>query len=509
MNNILKIATESAKMSKNRTALGTRLRSRIFSSLIFLFGITLNHSSAAKTGDLQLPALGENSAGLISITEEYNRGQMVLRYYRAVLPLSHDPFIETYLDSLLQRIVTYSELQNKRLELLVLENPTLNAFAAPGGIVGVHTGIFLIAENEHQLASILAHELAHLSQRHYARRVQQGKKNMAVTMAALVASIILGATGEGDAVMAGILLSQAAIRDAGLKFSRDMEKEADRVGMQTLLKGDFNPHAMPDMFEQMLKSTRYRTKVPDFLLSHPVTESRIADSENRVRNYPIRYYPPNEDYQLIRARVMMHYETNAAHAVKRFSDAIKNPQKMSPLTAHYGLVLALTQAKEIDKARSALKQFKKISHHADAAIIAEADIAAADDDFTLALKLLNNGLRYSPSSHPLNIRYAELLMESGEYEKCEEVLSKHVKRHPNNDYIWYLLAEVHGLAGHILDVHKARAEYFILKGVYGKAEIQLQNARKLMDKDDFQGRAKIEQRLLDLRRLMREAEEGI
>ena len=106
-----------------------------------------------------------------------------------------------------------------------------------------------------------------------------------------------------------------------------------------------------------------------------------------------------------------------------------------------------------------------------------------------------------PNNHPLNVRLAEILMEAGRYSQCEALLVEHVKRHPDNSYVWYLLAEVHGLAGHILDVHKARAEYFILKGIYGKAEIQLRNALRLIDEKDFQSRAKIEQRLLDVRQL--------
>lgn len=459
--------------------------------------------------NLQLPSLGETSAGLISITEEYNRGQMVLRYYRAVLPLSNDPFIESYLQSLLQKIVTYSELQNKRIELLVLDNPTLNAFAAPGGIVGVHTGIFLTAQTEAQLASILSHELAHLSQRHYARGIQQGKKSLAVTIAGLVASLMLASAGEADAAMAGIMLSQAASKDSQLKFSREMEKEADRIGLQTLIKADFDPTAMPGMFEIMLKSTRYRSKVPAFLLSHPVTESRIADTAGRVQKYPRRHHPKSEDYQLIRARVMMQNEDRPSQAAKRFAQALNTPGKMSTITAQYGLVLALTQDKQIKEARKALDIFKANSSNTAIKVIAEADIAVAANNLPLAQALLKAALKVTPNNHALNVRYAEVLMEASEYKTCEKILLAHVKRHPSNAYVWYLLAEVHGLAGHILDVHKARAEYFILKGVYKKSEIQLRNALRLIDDDDFQAKAKVEQRLLDLKKLIIEAEKGV
>ncbi len=470
--------------------------------VIFFFSLqVLSFSSRGATTDLQLPSLGENSAGLISPTEEYALGQELLRLYRASLPTSQDPFLETYLAELLQRVATYSELADKRLELIVLDSPTLNAFAAPGGIVGVNTGTFLTALNEHQLASILAHELAHLSQRHYARRLQQQKASNTMGLAALLASLMVVAAGNGDAGLAAIPAIQAATIESALRFSRDMEIEADRIGMSTLAVAGFDPYAMPGMFEQMLKATRYRTKVPEFLLTHPVTESRIADSSGRAQKYPQKHVEYDQNYQLMRARVIFHFENSPTRAGKRFADEIGRYQTMSPLTAHYGLVLARTGSGDLAGARSALAELKTMTTNPIALAVAEADIAVKEQQWDQAIALLRQALTHQPNNHPLNVRLAEILMEAGRYPQCEALLIEHVKRQPNNAYVWYLLAEVHGLAGHILDVHKARAEYFLLKGIYNKAEIQLRNALRLIDEQDFQTRAKIEQRLLDVRKL--------
>ena len=470
--------------------------------VILLLGLHVTTFQAiANTGELQLPSLGENSAGLISPSEEYALGQDLIRAYRASLPTSRDPFIEAYLAELLQRVTTYSELQDKRLELIVLDSPALNAFAAPGGIVGVNTGTFLTAQNEHQLASILAHELAHLSQRHYARRLQQQKASSTVGLAALLASLLVVAAGNSDVGIAAIPAIQAAAIDSSLRFSRDMEIEADRIGMQTLAHAGFDPHSMTGMFEQMLKSTRYRTKVPEFLLTHPITESRIADSASRAQKYPLKRIEADEEYQMIRARVMLQFESSAARATKRFEEEINRYQTMSPLMAHYGLVLARTRSGDTAGARSALPGLRALTNNRVMLAVAEADIAAKDQDWDQATKILNDALAQQPRNHPLNVRLAEILMEAGRYPECEALLVQHVKRHPGNAYVWYLLAEVHGLAGHILDVHKARAEYFLLMGLYDKAEIQLRNALKLIDEKDFQARAKIDQRLLDVRKI--------
>lgn len=458
----------------------------------------------AESNHLQLPTLGETSAGLISTTDEYEFGQKLIRKFRAGLPESSDPFIEEYLNDLLRRLVQYAGLSNPHLEVMVIEDASLNAFAAPGGIVGVNTGTFAVAENEQQLASVLAHELAHLSQRHYARKINQASKNNMLTMAAMLASIIVAASSSSsDGAMAAIPAAQAAAIQADLKFSREMEQEADRIGMATLLNAGFDPYAMPDMFEVMLRTTRYRSKVPEFLLSHPVTESRISDSLGRASRYPKRHYPLDTEFQIVKARVLVELERNAHVAVKRFRDEV-NGSTLPPLTAQYGLVMALTRASDTLGARQELQRLTTLMPKGVALTVAEADIYTAEHNLDAALKLLKEELKSHPTDHALNIRTAEIMMKAGKYSDCEALLSEHVKRQPQNSYVWYLLAEVHGLAGHILDVHKARAEYFILLGIYNKAEIQLRNALKLIDQDDFQARARLEQRLLDVKKLREE-----
>ena len=261
---------------------------------------------------------------------------------------------------------------------------------------------------------------------------------------------------------------------------------------------------MPEMFEQMLRSSRYRSKIPEFLLTHPVTESRIADSMSRARKYPQKQREHDENFQLIKARVILHFENNNVYAVRRFEEELSNYRTLSAQATHYGYVLALTRNGELDKARAALPELKKRLTNKVAIAIAEADIEVADQNYSKAIAILDDLLGNYPTNHPLNVRMAEVLMAAGQYQKCESLLLAHVQRKPDNAYVWYLLAEVHGLAGHILDVHKARAEYFILLGVYNKAEIQLRNAIKLTDKKDFQAQARLEQRLFEVKKMQQQ-----
>jgi predicted Zn-dependent protease len=354
----------------------------------------------------------------------------------------------------------------------------MNAFAVPGGVVGVHTGLFLYAESEAQMASVLSHELAHLSQRHFARGVEKQQKASLPTMAAMLASLVLAATAGGDAGLAALTATQAAALDSQLRFSRQNEQEADRIGMLTMVAAGEDPQAVPAMFERMLQATRFTQRPPEFLLTHPVTESRIADSRNRANRYPARQYPDNLDYHLMRARVQLQHENTPQDGVKRFSSELEG-DTLSPEASRYGLVLALTDASQPQRAREVIAPLLEKSPDKPAYVIAAADIEAAAGNFDLAIRLLEQQLQRQPEHHAYNVRYAELLMEHGQYAHSEEVLEAHVKRHPKDDYLWYLLAEVHGLAGDILGVHTARAEYFMLNGVYDKAQRQLKNALKL------------------------------
>lgn len=425
-----------------------------------------------------LPELGDASSAVVSPYQERELGQTWLRLYRSRVPTSSDPLIRSYLEDLLQHLAQNSQLKDRSLDLILVANPSMNAFAVPGGVIGVHTGLFLYAESEGQLASVLAHELAHLSQRHFARGVEHRQKSSIPTMAALLASLVLAATAGGDAGLAALTATQAAALDSQLRFSRQNEQEADRIGMQTMVAAGEDPYAVPAMFERMLKSTRYSRRPPEFLLTHPVTENRIADAMNRASKYPRKQYSESLDFFLMRARIQLQHDNTPQDAVKRFSSEL-NGESLSQEASRYGLVLALTDSNQPERAREALQPLLEQRPDKDAYIIALADIEASEQHYAKAISILEQQLQHQPQHRAYNIRYAEILMKAGNYGRSEEVLVKYVREDPKNDYAWYTLAEVHGLAGNILGVHEARAEYFILNGIYDKAQHQLQHALKL------------------------------
>jgi len=467
-----------------------------------LFSITISLSAsllAPQLGfaaNIDLPELGDASSAVVSPQQERALGQTWLRMYRSQVATFSDPQLYTYLDELLSTLAQHSQLKDRHLELILVKNASMNAFAVPGGVVGVHTGLFNFAENEAELASVLSHELAHLSQRHFARSVEKQQQNSIPTMMAMLGSLVLAATAGGDAGLAALTATQAAALDSKLRFSRKNEQEADRIGMLTMADAQLDPNAMAGMFERMLRATRYSRRPPEFLLTHPVTESRIADSRNRAVKYPMRQYPEALDYHLMRARALMVHETTPQQAVARFDSELEG-DTLNYDASRYGLVLALTASDQLERAQEALLPLLQNSPDKIAYVIAQADIEAADENYTAALSRLKQQLAKQPENHALNLRYAELLMKSGNYPLSEEILEAHAKRRPKNDYVWYLLAEVHGLAGNILSVHTARAEYFILNGVYDKAQTQLNNALKLA-KGNYHKTALLEERVKDI-----------
>ncbi len=470
--------------------------------------LLLNISVTALAVDIELPDLGDASSAVISSQQEYELGQKILKLYRAQMPTSSDPIIYSYLENLIKDLAQYSELPNKNFDLLVIESPQLNAFAAPGRVIGVNTGIFLYTETEDQLASIITHELAHLSQRHIARQMIEQKKNSVPVMAGILAGIILAATGNADAGMAAITATQAAALDSRLRYSRSYEQEADRVGFQTMLKAERNPNAAGDMFEVMLRRSRFDRRPPEFLSTHPISESRISDARNRAIKYPRENYPDNLDFHLVAARVKLQHEKTAHQAIKRFETEINSHEYVSEESreaSRYGLVLALTAAGETDKAREELNKILQVRPNKIVYQLASTSIDLKDKKYPLVLKELNKLLGKHPDNHAITIHFAEALMEAGEYKYAEQLLSGYVRTNAKDDYVWYLLAEVYGLVGKILDVHRARAEYYILNGVYDRALNQLENAQRLI-KDDAMTAALVEQRLIDVRGMMEEAD---
>ena len=201
-------------------------------ALALAFSLPLSMVGSASTEGLKLPNLGESSTSMFSSEFEYQLGRAWLRVFRSQAPTVNDPLLFDYLENLIYRLASHSQLEDRRIDLVIVDNASINAFAVPGGVIGVHNGLLIWAETEDELATVLAHEIAHLSQRHFSRGVEYQQKMQPLALAAMLASLVLMATTEGDVGMAALSASQAAAQDSALRYSRGNKQEADRIGMQ-------------------------------------------------------------------------------------------------------------------------------------------------------------------------------------------------------------------------------------------------------------------------------------
>jgi beta-barrel assembly-enhancing protease len=234
----------------------------------------------------QLPSLGDRISGIFSLEEEYRLGRDFLRSVRRSAPTISDPLLNDYVVNFTHNLAVHSDLQDHRLAFVLIDSPVLNAFAAPGGIIGVNGGLFLNAHTEGEFASVMAHELAHVSQRHFARSVEDAQRRRIPELATLLASVVLMGTGS-SAGPAAVMAAQGRAIENQLRFSRQNEAEADRIGLLTMVNAGYDPNDMAKLFERLMDISRFTTsRPPEFLLSHPVTESRVSDARNRANRLP-------------------------------------------------------------------------------------------------------------------------------------------------------------------------------------------------------------------------------
>ena len=231
---------------------------------------------ATASDPYNLPSLGDGSSSIVSPQMEAKIGSAFLKQINAAVPMADDVLIQYYVEQHIQNLAQYSEMQQPLQAIVVVDNPNINAFAAPGGIIGINLGLLMYAEDVAEYSSVIAHEMAHLSQRHFARGIQAQQAASVPTMIGFLAAILVGAAGGSDAGLAALTTAQAIGQSNQLRFSREREQEADRVGLSTLVRADIDPNGMARMFERMQQAYRFTRRPPEFLLTHPLSRAVLA-----------------------------------------------------------------------------------------------------------------------------------------------------------------------------------------------------------------------------------------
>ena len=430
----------------------------------------------------RLPDLGDAAGETLDRAEEEKLGQAFLRQIRRRLSLVDDPEVNDYIDALGQRIARADP--ERRYRFLVVDAPTVNAFAGPGGVIAVNAGLVVVTESESELAAVLAHEIAHVTQRHLAQLIERSGLASLATLASVFASIVI-ATQNPQAGQAAIAATAAGAQQSALRFSREKEMEADRAGMALLHQAGFDPRAVPTFFERFQDWQRFSSTPPEFLSSHPVTLSRIADTRGRAEQFEPRTYRESADYPLIRAKMQVRLATKPGALIDHFRARVSAAGRKAAEADRYGLALALMSASRNEEASVILEELRRDFPNRAAHRAAGAQSYSALGESDRALELLAASLEWFPDYRSLVYGYGRELVRVGRPDEAADLLRRFQRIRESDPAVYRLLGLAYQRAGRRAASHVALAEFHYRNGDLESAIRQLEIALDDPAIDDY------------------------
>jgi predicted Zn-dependent protease len=473
-------------------------RSARIPALLLAFVATLgfHRAVAAAPAEYNLPDLGDESGALLSPRDERRLGEDFMREAYARLDIQHDPEINEYVRGLGHRL-TKAVPGGSGFHFFVINNGTINAFAVPGGFVGVHSGLLLAARNEAEIAAVLAHESAHITQRHYPRLLSASQRLSGPALAAMIAGILIAASGQSGGE-AAVALATAGLAQAQINFTRAFEQEADRIGMSYLDGAGFDARAMPAFFERMESLSRlYETNLPEFLRTHPVTGQRLAESLDHAEGFARRSDPDMAAFAHMQARVRVLASIPDA-ALRYFRSAVAQKDSPHPDADRYGYALALLATRQLDRARAEARTLLRKQAGFLPYELLLADIELEAGNTAASLGLYAAAARHHPDSSAAVLHYASALLKGKRPREARDLLDKAV-RSPREDPNFYrLLAQAAGSAGRPLEAHRAYGEFYYRTGQPRAAIEQFEIARRYAE-GNFYYQSSLEARIREIR----------
>ena len=435
-----------------------------------------------------LPRLGDPSGEELSPQAERRLGESVMRQIRRDAAYLDDAEIVDWLNRFAAPLLATPAAGGQSFEFFAILDASINAFALPGGFIGVHTGLMTAAESESEIAAVLAHEIGHVTQRHIARMLAQQKQVSLVAMAATILAL-LAARSNPQAAMGGVMLGDSLARGSMLSFSREAEREADRVGFEMLRQAGFDSQAMVAFFMRLQQASRfYETNAPAYLRTHPVTGERIGDMQLRLRESRYRQRPDSLEFTLLRARLRATADATlegrrAARAIAE--QAVRQSPKAGP-GPWYGLASIAHAQRDWARTDAALAQAQALAgapHPYFESLAARSRLGAGDA--RAAAERAARGLARFPDSRALARLQGEALVAAGDGAEAVRVLRDHLLTWRGDARLWQLLAQAHEVLGQRAEAHRAAAEQYMLLGSPLAALDQLQRAQKAGDTDFY------------------------
>ncbi len=433
-----------------------------------------------------LPDIGDPSGSVITPEFERRLGQAIMRQVRQSTDVIQDPEVDSYIQSIGYSLVANSDGNQVSFIFFVIRNPAINAFAAPGGVVGVNSGVILNSDSESELAGVLAHEIAHVTQRHMARTYEVADKFGLPTMAAMIGAILIGIANPqaGQAALAAVAGFSSQYQ---INFTRANEEEADRVGMQLLARSNFDPFGMPNFFKKLQQTSRYyQGNAPEYLMTHPLTSNRIAESISRAEQYPRKPYQSTATFKLVRAKLMAESFKTPGEAIKFFENAIESGGYPDIESARYGYVIALTNAAEYNRAKKQLQILLDEDNENVYYLLAAARLEASRRNFTNSVGLYQEAHKLYPDYWPVVAGFSRALLDAGQPENARQLLRDYGRTHEPSLLYYDLLSQAEAESGALGESDIAKAEYYYLLGGTHLAIERLKFAQRQTDLSYYQ-----------------------
>ncbi|RKF18162.1 M48 family peptidase [Alginatibacterium sediminis] len=444
-------------------------------SLLLAFVLSSSIFSSAQA-DIQIPQIGTAGASALSIEKELQFGAAYMRIIRAGSRMTNDPVLSEYVDELGHKLVANAEQVRTPFTFFMVTNDEINAAAFLGGHVMIHTGLFLNASNESELASVLAHEIAHVTQRHIARSIENQAANQNLTIAGMVGALLLGLANPA----AGIAVFQstvAANMQNSINYTRSNEFEADRIGIRTLANAGYDPTGMSDFFGKLADKYRFASKPPQMLVTHPLPDTRVAEARARANQMGQKYVPPSLNYQFAKSRIIVRHGTMDAKAsLSHFERALERKEFVLKDAALYGKALALFANERYSEAKTIISDLD--SRHPNNLFLLDtlSDIDLSTDNTSQAIKRLERANKRFPLNQVVVLNLAVAYQSAKQYEQAESLLVEFLHEHPDNVLAWSQRRTIEQRLGKTAQSHVSRAEYLALHSDYQRAIDELYSA---------------------------------
>ncbi|ENH0944231.1 beta-barrel assembly-enhancing protease [Salmonella enterica] len=445
-----------------------------------------------------LPDMGTSAGSTLSIGQEMQMGDFYVRQLRGSAPLINDPLLVQYINALGMRLVSHADSVKTPFHFFLINNDEINAFAFFGGNVVLHSALFRYADNESQLASVMAHEISHVTQRHLARAMEDQKRSAPLTWVGALGSILL-AMASPQAGMAALTGTLAGTRQGMISFTQQNEQEADRIGIQVLQRAGFDPQAMPSFLEKLLDQARYSTRPPEILLTHPLPESRLADARNRANQMRPVVVQSSANFYFAKARALGMYNSGRNQLTSDLLDQWSKGNVRQQHAAQYGRALQAMEASKYDEARKTLQPLLSAEPNNAWYLDLATDIDLGQKRANDAINRLKNArdLRVNPV---LQLNLANAYLQGGQPKAAETILNRYTFSHKDDGNGWDLLAQAEAALNNRDQELAARAESYALAGRLDQA-ISLLSSASAQAKLGSQQQARYDARIDQLRQL--------